>query len=121
MCCQMCSYVPSRRRVHSSCRKGSKMYTFDSITNSQRMLTEINKSGAIAKKKKIRVKSDTVKHLKAFRIISSEIPISLLILYYEILIICVFRKFFYLLSYELKVFFQLFVSKVYRVSCFEKY
>ena len=51
------------------------MYTSDSITNSQRMLTEINKSGAIAKKKKkIRVKSDTVKHLKAFKIISSEIP-----------------------------------------------
>ena len=28
------------------------MYTSDSITNSQRMVTEINKSGAIAKKKK---------------------------------------------------------------------
>ena len=84
------------------------------------MVTEINKSGAIAKKKKIRVKSDTVKHLKAFKIISSEIPISLLILYYEILIICVFKKLFYLLSYELKVFFEIFVFKVYRVSCFEK-
>ena len=96
------------------------MYTSDSITNSQRMLTKINKSGATAKKKKIPVKSDTVKHSKAFRIISSEIPISLLILYYEILIICAFRKFFYLLSYELKVFFEIFVSKVDRVSCFEK-
>ena len=37
------------------------MYTSDSIGNSQRMLTEINKSGAIAKIR-ILVESDTVRH-----------------------------------------------------------
>ena len=39
----------------------SKMYTSGSIANSQRMLTEINESGAIAKIR-IWVESDTVKH-----------------------------------------------------------
>ena len=39
----------------------SKMYTSHSIGNSQRILTEINKSGVIAKIR-ISVKSDTVKH-----------------------------------------------------------
>ena len=43
------------------------------------MLTEINESGTISKIR-ISVVSDTVKYLKAFRIISSKIPISLLIL-----------------------------------------
>ena len=43
------------------------------------MLTEIKESGAIAKIT-ISVESDTVKHLKGFRIISSDMPISLLIL-----------------------------------------
>ena len=57
----------------------SKMYTSGSIANSQKMLTEINESGAIAKIK-IWVESDTAKHLKTFRIISSEMPVSLLIL-----------------------------------------
>ena len=55
------------------------MYTSGSIASSQRMLAEINESGAVDKKW-ISVESDTVKHLKAFRIISSEMPISLLIL-----------------------------------------
>ena len=55
------------------------MYKFGSIVRSQRMLTEINKSGTIAKKL-ISVESDTVKHLKTFTIISSEMPISLLVL-----------------------------------------
>ena len=55
------------------------MYTSGSIASSQRMLTKINKSGTIAKIR-ISVESDTVKHLKAFRMISSEMPISLLIL-----------------------------------------
>ena len=43
------------------------------------MQTEKNESGAIAKIR-ISVEGDTVKHLKAFRIISSEILVSLLIL-----------------------------------------
>ena len=43
------------------------------------ILTEINESGAIAKPR-IRLESDAVKYLKAFRIISSKRPISLLIL-----------------------------------------
>ena len=55
------------------------MYTFGSIASSQWMPTEINESGAIAKIR-ISVESDTVKRLKAFRIISSEMAISLLIL-----------------------------------------
>ena len=70
MCFQMCTYVPSERRVH---------LTSGSITSSQRMLTEINDSGAIAKKS-ISVESDTIKHLKAFTIISSQMSISRLIL-----------------------------------------
>ena len=51
------------------------MYTSGSIANSKMMSTEINESGAIAETR-ISVGSDTVKHLKAFRIIL----ISLLIL-----------------------------------------
>ena len=43
------------------------------------MLTEIKESGTIAKTK-ISVERDTVKHLKAFRIIPGEMLISLLIL-----------------------------------------
>ena len=54
------------------------MYTSGSLASSQRMLTEINESGAIAKIR-ISVESDTVKHLKAFRIISSEMPVSLIL------------------------------------------
>ena len=38
-----------------------KMYTSDSIANSQMMVTEINKCGTIAKIR-IWVESDTVKH-----------------------------------------------------------
>ena len=55
------------------------MYTSGSIASSQRKLTEIKESGTIAKTR-ISMESDTVKHLKAFRIISGEMPISLLIL-----------------------------------------
>ena len=51
-CAARCVHLSPQEKVHSSCRKGSKMYTSDSITNSQRMLTKINKSGATAKKKK---------------------------------------------------------------------
>ena len=55
------------------------MYTYGSIAGSLRILTEINKSGAIVKIT-VWVESRTVKHLKAFRIISSKMPISFLIL-----------------------------------------
>ena len=55
------------------------MYTSGSISNSERMPTETNGSGAISKIR-ISVKSDTVKHLETFRIISSEMLISFLIL-----------------------------------------
>ena len=55
------------------------MYTSGSIASSQRMLTEIKESGTIAKTR-ISVESDTVKHLKTFRIISGETLISVLIL-----------------------------------------
>ena len=54
------------------------MYTSGRIASSQRMLTEINESGAIPKIR-ISVESDTAKRLKAFRIISSEMPILLIL------------------------------------------
>ena len=54
-----------------------KMYTSGSTANSQRMLTEINKNGCTAK---IRIWVESAfKRLKAFRIISSKLLISLLI------------------------------------------
>ena len=55
------------------------MYTSGSITSSQKMLTEINKIDDIAKIR-ISVESDPVHQLKAFKIISSEMSVSLLIL-----------------------------------------
>ena len=55
------------------------MYTSGSIASSQRVLTEINESGAIGKVR-ISMENDTVKHLKAFRIISKERPVLILIL-----------------------------------------
>ena len=55
------------------------MHTSGSIGNSQKMLTKINESGTRSKIK-LSVESDTVKNLKAFRIISREIQISFLIL-----------------------------------------
>ena len=67
------------------------MYTSGSIASSQRMLAEIKESGTIAKTR-ISVESNTVKHVKAFRIISVEMPISLLIPSY-ILVACIFRFF----------------------------
>ena len=58
------------------------MYISGSIASSQRALTEIKKSGTIAKiaKTRISLESDTVKQIRSFRIISGETPISLLIL-----------------------------------------
>ena len=50
------------------------MCTSGSIASLQRMLTEINESGTVAKIG-ISVESDTDKHLKTFRIIYGEMPI----------------------------------------------
>ena len=54
------------------------MCTSGSIASSKRLPTEVNESGAMAKIR-ISVENDTVKHLKVFRLIFSEMPISLLI------------------------------------------
>ena len=47
--CQTYTSVPSGTRVHLFFLGDSKMYTSGSIASSQRMLTEINESNAIAK------------------------------------------------------------------------
>ena len=61
-CAARCIHLfPQEEKCTSSSWGDSKMYTSGSIKNSQRMLTEINKSDAIAKIK-IWVESDTVKH-----------------------------------------------------------
>ena len=102
----------------SSSREGSKMYIFGSMANSQRILAEINESST---KKKILVKSDTVKHLKAFGIILKEIPISLLIYVNYILVVSVFRIFLVFFHMSLKCFFKsLFQVIQIQVSCFGK-
>ena len=69
---------PQEEKCTSATWEDSKMYISGSIASSKRMLTEIKESGTIAKIK-ISVERDTVKHLKAFRIISCEMLISLLI------------------------------------------
>ena len=75
-------------------------------------LTEINESSTIAKKR-ISLESDTVKHLTAFRIISSEMPISLLIRSWW-WFSCLYIEIFFLLSYELKMCFSNLYAQVYR-------
>ena len=57
----MCTSVPSRRRVHLFFLRDIKMCISGSIANSQRILTEVNKSGA-TDKIRIGVEIDTVKH-----------------------------------------------------------
>ena len=72
------------------------MYTSGSIASLQRLPTEINESGAIAKIR-ISVESDTVKHLKTFRIISSEMPLFLILsLQY---FICLHIQFFFIFTF----------------------
>ena len=73
------------------------MYTSGSIASLQRLPTEINESGAIAKIR-ISVESDTVKRLKTFRIISSEMPLSLLILSLQYFI-CLRIQFFFIFTF----------------------
>ena len=61
-CAARCVHLHPKEEEYTSSSWGdSKMYTSGSIANSQRMLTEINESGAIAKIR-IWVESDTVKH-----------------------------------------------------------
>ena len=61
-CATRCLYLfPKEKECTSSSCGDSKMYTSGSIAYSQRMLTEINKSCAIAKKE-VWVEIDTVKH-----------------------------------------------------------
>ena len=82
------------------------MYTSGRIANSHRMSTEINESGAIAKIR-FSVESDTVERLISFRIISSKIPISHL----KLIIFWLSAYSDILLSFELKMVFQIIVSK----------
>ena len=61
-CVARCVYLFPHEKLGTSSSWGdSKMYTSGSIANSQKMLTEINDSDAIVKKR-IWVESDTVKH-----------------------------------------------------------
>ena len=61
-CAPRCVHLFRQEEEYTSSSWGdSKMYTSGSIENSQRMLTEINESGTIAKIV-IWVDSDTVKH-----------------------------------------------------------
>ena len=79
-CASRCVHLsPEKEECTYSFWGDSKMYTSGSIASSQRMLSEINESGAIAKIR-ISMERDTIKHLNTFGIISSEMPISLLIL-----------------------------------------
>ena len=82
-CAARCVHL-SPQEEEEECASSSwgdnKMYASGNIANSQRMLlTKINESGAITKMR-IWVESDSVKHLKTFRIIFNEINTSLLIL-----------------------------------------
>ena len=61
-CAASCVHLfPQKEECTSFSWGDSKMYISGSIENSQRMLTKVNKSGAIAKIR-IWVESDTVKH-----------------------------------------------------------
>ena len=56
------------------------MYTSGTIASSQMTPTKINKNGASAKSKNFSGTSDTIRHLKTFKMISDEMPILLPIL-----------------------------------------
>ena len=60
----------------------SKMYTPGTIANSQtqRVLTKINRNGAVAEAyKNFSGTRDTIRHLKTFRVISNEMPVLLIV------------------------------------------
>ena len=58
----------------------NKMYTTGITANSQRISTKISENSSVAKIKNFSGRSDTIRHLKIFRIISNEMPVLLLIL-----------------------------------------
>ena len=60
----------------------SKMYTPGTTANSQTevVLTKINKNAAVKVYKNFSGTRDTIRHLKTFRVISNEMPVLLLIL-----------------------------------------
>ena len=93
-CATRCVNLSLQEEECSSSSWGDiKMYTSGSIANSKRVLAEINKSGA---KTKIRIwlERNTVKHLKAFRIIFRAMQISLLILSWLCFSCLVIQRFF---------------------------
>ena len=76
-CVHLC---PQEEEWTSSSLGDSKMNTPGTIANSHRTPTKINKNVAIAKSKNFSGTSDTIRYLKAFRVISNEIPVLLPIL-----------------------------------------
>ena len=77
-CAARCVHLfPQEEQCTYSSWGDSKMYTSGSIANSQRMLIEINGSGAIAK---IKIWKWYCQTLKTFKIIFSKTKISLVIL-----------------------------------------
>ena len=90
----------------------NKMYTSGSIAKFTEETNWKKWEWHYIAKIRIWVEKDNFKHLKAFGIISSEMPILLLILswYFS----CLHIQIFFLLSCELKMFLQIFVSKAYR-------
>ena len=61
----------------------NKMYTPGTIANLQRSFTKINKNGAIVKSKNFSGTSDTIRHLKTCRIISNDISIQKISIYFS--------------------------------------
>ena len=79
-CDARCIHLLTQEEERTSSSWGdSKMYTSGSKANWRRMLTEINQSGVLKKNKDLSGKW-YCQTLKTFRIISSEMKISLLIL-----------------------------------------
>ena len=61
----------------------NKMYTPGTIANLQRSFTKINKNGAIVKSKNFSGTSETIRHLKTCRIISNDISIQKISIYFS--------------------------------------
>ena len=99
----------------------SKMYTPSTRANSQRVPTKINTNCSVAKVyKAFSGTRDTIRHLKAFRVISNEMQVLLILSW------CYFSrlkmysdKFFNAYFYE-QMFFEIFVARETQVSFFWK-
>ena len=89
---QMCKSVRSEKECTFSSWGDTEMCTSDRVANLQRMLTEINESGAITKVI-ILVEKDTGKHLKTFRIIFGKMSLSPHVLCWWQLSADLFREF----------------------------